>query len=104
MVSDLGQDVLHPLVVRGANFDDRVAGIMASLADHDVRDAELAAVGGDCVEHLRQNEAIYDMAGDFDLFDDGIFDGHGLVFAGEDGVQPAFRNAVEALYLGCFHK
>ena len=43
------------------------------------------------------------MTGDFDLFDDGIFGGHGWVFAGGDG-QPAFRNAVEALYLGCFHK
>jgi len=29
-------------------------GVVASLADHDVRDAEFAAVGGDCVEHLRQ--------------------------------------------------
>jgi len=38
----------------------------------------------------------------FDLFDDGIFGGHGLVFAGGGRVQPAFRNAVEALYLGLF--
>jgi hypothetical protein len=44
------------------------------------------------------------MAGDFDLFDDGIFGGHGFGFAGGNGVQPAFRNAVEVLYLGCFHK
>jgi hypothetical protein len=82
MIGDLGEDMSHPLSVGGANFNDCIARVMSGLADRDVRDAELAAVGGDRVEHLGQNEAVDDMAGDFDLFDDGIFGSHSLVFAG----------------------
>src|SRR4051812_46460344 len=55
---------------------------MACLANGDARNAKLAAVGRDSVEDLGQNQAVDNMAGDFDLFDDGIFGSHVLVFAG----------------------
>ena len=74
----------------GRTSTTRVAGIVPRLADRDVLDAKRAAAGRDRVEHLRQNEAVDDMAGDFDLFDDGIFGGHGLVFAGGVGCSRLF--------------
>ena len=69
VVGDLGQNSLHQLRRGGADFDHRVARIVAGLADRDLGDAKLAAAGRDRVQHLGQDEAVDDMAGDFDLFD-----------------------------------
>ena len=56
---------------RCADFDHGIARIVAGLADRDLRDAKRAAAGRDRVEHLGQDQAVDDVAGDFDLFDDG---------------------------------
>ena len=82
MVGDLGQDVLHPFFVWSTDFDHGVAGVVPRLANGDVRDPELAAIRGDGIENLGQNQAIDDMAADFDFFDDGILGIHGSISAG----------------------
>ena len=72
MVGDLGQDLAASLLAGGADFDHGGAGVVAGLADRDVLDPKLAAGGGDRVEHFRQDQAVDDVAADFDVFDDGI--------------------------------
>src|SRR3954453_15060895 len=57
VVGDLGEDFLHELRRGGSDFDDRGAGIVASLADCDFGDAEFAPIGSDRVENLGQDEA-----------------------------------------------
>ena len=60
------------ITLRGsrADFDHGVARIVPRLADRDVGDAKLAAAGRDRIEHLGQDEAVDDVAGDLDFFDE----------------------------------
>ena len=69
LIGDVGQDLLEAIGGRRPHFDQGIAGIAAVVADRDLLDAEGAAGGGDEVENFGEQQAIDDMAADFDLFD-----------------------------------
>ena len=75
VVGDLRENFLQRLGGRCADLDERVARVVARLADGDLLDPKRAAAGRDQVENLRQNEAVDDVAVDFDVLD--RFDGSG---------------------------
>ena len=72
MVGDLGENLLHSLGGIGADLDNGRAGIVPRLADGDVGDAKLAAARGYGIEDLGKDQAIDDMARNFDFFGDWI--------------------------------
>ena len=69
VVGYLGQDLIEFRSVVGADFDQGMAPIAGRLADLDLLDTKRAAVMGDAVEHLRQNQAVDDVAGKLDVLD-----------------------------------
>ena len=68
VVGDLGEDLLQDLFVVGADFQQGMAGVVPRLPDRDLLDLETAAAAGDGIENFGQDEAVDDMAADFDLF------------------------------------
>ena len=68
MVGDLGEILSRDLFVVGANFQQGMAGIVPRLPDRDLLDLEAAAAAGDGIKNFGQDQAIDDMAADFDLF------------------------------------
>ena len=68
VVGDLGEDFLQDLFLVGANFQQGMAGVVPRLPDRDLLDFATAAPAGDGIEDFGQDEAVDDMAADFDLF------------------------------------
>ena len=69
VIGDLRQDLAQRFGRRRALRSTGKAGVVAALADRDVLDAENTARRGDDVENLGQDQAVDDVAADFDFFD-----------------------------------
>ncbi len=69
MIGNLRQNFGECFGGGGTHFQERMAGIGATLADGNVLDSERAAASGDQIEHLGQNKAVDNVAAHFDFFD-----------------------------------
>ena len=64
---------------RRLHLDQRIARIGPGMADRDPFDPKRSSACRDAIENLRQNQAVDNMAADFDLFDVPIGGGGCLV-------------------------
>ena len=67
--ANLAQDQVQRLAVGGPDLDQGVARVVAGLADGDLLDLKRAAVAENAVQDLGQDQAVDDMAANFDFFD-----------------------------------
>ena len=71
VANDARQDFLEQFLRIGLDREPGKAGILPTLTDLDLQDFVPASQGGDFVEHLGENQAVDDVAGNLHVFDEG---------------------------------